>query len=94
MIYCYEIYAFVLRGHDADEAQNLTQRFFLHLLDYKAMPQVKPLRALSVHFLRLHCKLSLGSRPCRLPQKRWKRARWAITLLEEAMTSIGEEYAT
>jgi len=37
-LYWYPIYAFVRRrGHDLDEAQDLTQGFFLHLLDHKAL---------------------------------------------------------
>jgi hypothetical protein len=44
-LYWYPIYAFVRRrGHDVDEAQELTQGFFLHLLDHKALRQVSPVK--------------------------------------------------
>jgi hypothetical protein len=91
-IYCYEIYAFVRLGHDADEAQNRTQRFFLHLLDHKAVRQVNPLRANSVHFLTANYLWNEADRAGCL-KRAGSVARWAITSLEEAMTSIGEEFA-
>jgi hypothetical protein len=62
-IYCYEIYAFVRRGHDAYEAQNRTQGFFLHPLDHKAVQQVNPLRANSVHFLKASLQTLFGMKP-------------------------------
>jgi DNA-directed RNA polymerase specialized sigma24 family protein len=44
-IYWYPIYAFVRRRrHDAEEAQDLTQGFLLHLLDHKALRQVSPVK--------------------------------------------------
>jgi DNA-directed RNA polymerase specialized sigma24 family protein len=44
-LYWYPIYAFVRRrGRDVDEAQDLTQGFFLHLLDHKALRQVSPVK--------------------------------------------------
>ena len=51
-IYWYPIYAFVRRrGHDVDEAQDLTQGFFLHLLDHKALRQVSPVKGKFRSFL-------------------------------------------
>ena len=44
-IYWYPIYSFIRRrGHSSEDAQDLTQGFFLHLLDHKALSQVSPLR--------------------------------------------------
>jgi RNA polymerase sigma factor (sigma-70 family) len=51
-IYWYPIYAFVRsRGHDADKAQDLTQGFFLHLLDHKAVRQVSRVKGKFRSFL-------------------------------------------
>jgi RNA polymerase sigma factor (sigma-70 family) len=51
-IYWYPIYAFVRRrGHDADNAQDLTQGFFLHLLDHKTVRQVNPIKGKFRSFL-------------------------------------------
>jgi DNA-directed RNA polymerase specialized sigma24 family protein len=44
-IYWYPIYAFVRRrGSSPEDAQDLTQGFFLHLLDHKALRQVSPVK--------------------------------------------------
>jgi RNA polymerase sigma factor (sigma-70 family) len=51
-IYWYPIYLFVRRrGYDADEAQDLTQGFFLHLLDHKTLQQVNPIKGKFRSFL-------------------------------------------
>ena len=51
-IYWYPIYAFVRRrGYDAEEAQDLTQGFLLHLLDHKALRQVSPVKGKFRSFL-------------------------------------------
>ncbi|HEY5704134.1 MAG TPA: sigma-70 family RNA polymerase sigma factor [Terrimicrobiaceae bacterium] len=51
-IYWYPIYAFVRRrGYDVDEAKDLTQGFFLHLLDHKALRQVSPVKGKFRSFL-------------------------------------------
>lgn len=51
-IYWYPIYALVRRrGHNADDAQDLTQGFFLHLLDHKALRHVSPLKGKFRSFL-------------------------------------------
>ena len=51
-IYWYPIYSFVRRrGHSPEDAQDLTQGFFLHLLDHKALSQVSPLKGKFRSFL-------------------------------------------
>jgi len=51
-IYWSPIYVFVRRrGHGADDAQDLTQGFFLHLLDHKALRQVSPFKGKFRSFL-------------------------------------------
>ena len=51
-IYWYPIYAFVRgRGCSPEDAQDLTQGFFLHLLDHKALRQVSPLKGKFRSFL-------------------------------------------
>jgi RNA polymerase sigma-70 factor (ECF subfamily) len=51
-IYWYPIYAFVRRrGSSAEDAQDLTQGFFLHLLDHKALRHVSPLKGKFRSFL-------------------------------------------
>ena len=51
-IYWYPIYAFVQRcGSNAEDAQDLTQGFFLHLLHHKALRQVSPLKGKFRSFL-------------------------------------------
>ena len=39
------------RGHDAEEARDLTQGFFLHLLEHKALRQVDPVKGKFRSFL-------------------------------------------
>jgi hypothetical protein len=42
-IYWYPLYSYVRRrGSSPEDAQDLTQGFFLHLLDHKALSQVSP----------------------------------------------------
>jgi RNA polymerase sigma factor (sigma-70 family) len=42
-LYWYPLYGFVRRhGHDSEEARDLTQGFFLHLLERKALTRVDP----------------------------------------------------
>ncbi len=44
-IYWYPIYSFVRRrGFSPEDAQDLTQGFFLHLLDHKALSRVSPVK--------------------------------------------------
>ena len=51
-LYWYPLYAFVRRrGYSPEDAQDLTQGFFLHLLDHKALAQVDPLKGKFRSFL-------------------------------------------
>ena len=51
-IYWYPIYSFVRRrGFRPEDAQDLTQGFFLHLLDHKALRQVSPVKGKFRSFL-------------------------------------------
>jgi DNA-directed RNA polymerase specialized sigma24 family protein len=51
-LYWYPIYAFVRRrGHPPHDAQDLTQGFFLHLLEHKALTHVDALRGKFRSFL-------------------------------------------
>ena len=51
-IYWYPIYSFIRRrGHSPEDAQDLTQGFFLHLLDHKALSQVSPVKGKFRSFL-------------------------------------------
>jgi DNA-directed RNA polymerase specialized sigma24 family protein len=51
-IYWYPIYAFVRRrGSSPEDAQDLTQSFFLHLLEHKALRQVSPVKGKFRSFL-------------------------------------------
>ena len=44
-LYWYPLYAFVrYRGHSPQDAQDLTQGFFLHLLEHRALTHVDPLK--------------------------------------------------
>jgi len=50
--YWYSIYAFVRRrGHDPDDAQDMTQGFFLHIIEHKALRQVNPVKGKFRSFL-------------------------------------------
>jgi RNA polymerase sigma factor (sigma-70 family) len=123
--YWYPLYAFVRgRGSSPEDAQDLTQGFFLHLLDHKALRQVSPLkgkfrsflvaslqnylsneadsarclkRGGNLEFVPLDTKLAedryrLGSVDFLTAEKIFD-ARWAMTLLDEAMDQLREEYA-
>jgi RNA polymerase sigma factor (sigma-70 family) len=51
-LYWYPLYAFVRRrGYNPEDAQDLTQGFFLHLLDHKALAQVDPVKGKFRSFL-------------------------------------------
>ena len=123
-LYWYPINAFVRRrGHDVDEAQDLTQGFFLHLLDHKALRQVSLVkgkfrsflvaslanylldeadhsrrlkRGGNIEFVSLDTNFAeyryqLGELDFLTADKIFD-ARWAITLLDEVMTRLGNEY--
>ena len=123
--YWYPLYAFVRRrGYNPEDAQDLTQGFFLHLLDHKALAQVDPLKGKFRSFLlaslqnylsketdRARC-LKRGGKTEFVPldaenaEDRYRLeptdsltaekifdARWALTLLDEAMSLLSAEYA-
>ena len=51
-IYWYPLYAYVRRrGHAPEEAQDLTQGFFLHLLEHKTLGRADPLKGKFRSFL-------------------------------------------
>ena len=51
-IYRYPLYAYVRRrGHAPDEAPDLTQGFFLHLLEHKTLRRADPLKGKFRSFL-------------------------------------------
>jgi RNA polymerase sigma factor (sigma-70 family) len=124
-LYWYPLYAFVRRrGYNPEDAQDLTQGFFLHLLDHKALAQVDPLKGKFRSFLlasiqnylskqadRARClkrggktefvpldaknaedRYQLEPTDYLTPEKIFD-ARWALTLLDEAMRLLSAEYA-
>jgi len=124
-LYWYPLYAFVrYRGYSSDDAQDLTQGFFLHLLDHRALTRVDPLRGKFRTFLlvslqnflateaeRARC-LKRGGQMEFIPwdtqsaEERYRLepadyltgekifdARWAMTMLAEAMRRLEEDYA-
>jgi RNA polymerase sigma factor (sigma-70 family) len=124
-IYWYPIYAFVRRrGYSAEDAQDLTQGFFLHLLDHKALRQVNPVKGKFRSFLaaslqnylldaadQAHCAKRGGNIDfvpfdTKVAERRYQSgsfdsltadkifdARWAMTLLDQAMSRLGQQYA-
>jgi RNA polymerase sigma-70 factor (ECF subfamily) len=111
------------RGHSPHDAQDLTQGFFLHLLEHRALSQADRLKGkfrsfllacfqnyLSVEAQRAHtlkrggqCQivsLDLDDAENRyrlepadiLTAEKIFEARWALTLLDHAMTVLREEY--
>jgi RNA polymerase sigma factor (sigma-70 family) len=122
--YWYPLYAFARRrGHSPHDAQDLTQGFFLHVLEHRALSHVDRLKGkfrsfllacfqnyLSVEAQRAH-RLKRGGR-CQFvsldleaAENRYRlepadyltaekifEARWALTLLEHAMTLLRQEY--
>jgi RNA polymerase sigma factor (sigma-70 family) len=125
-IYWYPIYSFVRRrGSSPEDAQDLTQGFFLHLLDHKALHQVNPIKGKFRSFLvaslqnylsdqtdKARClkrggniefvPLDMKSAEDRywlapldfLTADKVFDARWAMTLLDEAMRRLRKEFAT
>jgi RNA polymerase sigma factor (sigma-70 family) len=124
-LYWYPLYAFVRRrGYNPEDAQDLVQGFFLHLLDHKAFAQVDPLKGKFRSFLlasiqnylskevdRARC-VKRGGKTEFVPldtknaEDRYQLeaadhlmaekifdARWALTLLDEAMSLLSAEYA-
>ena len=124
-IYWYPLYSYVRRrGSSPEDAQDLTQGFFLHLLDHKALSQVSPAKGKFRSFLlaslqnylsdqadRARClkrgrnieivPLDMGVAEDRYrlapldsltPDKIFD-ARWAMTLMDEALNRLRQEYA-
>ena len=74
-IYWYPLYAYVRRrGHAPEEAQDLTQGFFLHLLEHKTLARADPLKGKFRSFLtRVIAKLPFdGGGPGPLPETGWR----------------------
>jgi RNA polymerase sigma factor (sigma-70 family) len=124
-IYWYPIYSFVRRrGASPEDAQDLTQGFFLHLLAHKALSQVSPLKGKFRSFLLASLQNYLSDEADRarclkrggnieiipldmgLAEDRYRLvpldfltadkvfdARWAMTLMDEAMDRLHQEYA-
>jgi RNA polymerase sigma factor (sigma-70 family) len=124
-LYWYPLYSFVRRrGYNPEDAQDLTQGFFLHLLGDKVLSRVDPLKGkfrsfflasiqnyLSKETDRARC-LKRGGRAEFVPlnadnvEDRYRLeptdfltaekifdARWALTLLDEALSLLSAEYA-
>jgi RNA polymerase sigma factor (sigma-70 family) len=123
-IYWYPLYAFARRrGHSSHDSQDLTQGFFLRLLEHRALSAVDRLKGkfrsfllacfqnyLSAETRRAHrlkrggqCQfvsLDLESAENRyryepedyLTAEKIFEARWALTLLDHAMTVLREDY--
>jgi len=122
-IYWYPLYAFARgRGHSPHDAQDLTQGFFLQILEHRALSQVDRLKGKFRSFL-LACfqnfllvearrarrlkrggqyqfvSLDLASAENRyrlepvdyLTAEKIFEARWAVTLLEQAMTVLRQK---
>jgi len=125
-LYWYPLYVFARRrGHSPDDAQDLTQGFFLHLLEHRALARVDRLKGKFRSFLLASFQNHLsdaGDRARRLkrggdkefvqldaedaeeryrlepvefltPEKIFD-ARWAMTVLGEALKQLRQEYAT
>ena len=124
--YWYPLYMFARRrGHSPDDAQDLTQGFFLHLLEQRSLAGVDRLKGkfrsfllasfqnhLSDPFDRAHRLKREGGKEfveldaeeaedryrlepveCLTAEKMFD-ARWAMTLLAEALNRLRQEYAT
>jgi RNA polymerase sigma factor (sigma-70 family) len=123
-LYWYPLYAFVRRrGYNGEDAQDLTQGFFLSLFDRKALRQVTPLKGKFRSFLLASMKNYLSNEFDRrnslkrggsvkfvpldfetgedryqsepheaLTAEKIFDARWALTLLDEALRLLREEY--
>src|SRR6478672_4676769 len=124
--YWYPLYMFARRrGHSPDDAQDLTQGFFLHLLQQRALAGVDRLKGKLRSFLLASFQNHLSDQADRA--RRLKRgggkefvqldaqeaeeryrlepvefltaekifdARWAMTVLGEALSTLRQEYAT
>ena len=124
-LYWYPLYAFVRhRGNAPHDAQDLTQGFFLHLLEHKALAHVDPFKGRFRSFLlasvqnflcdeadRAGRKKRGGDREfvsidAQSAEERYRLepvdyltaetifdARWAMTVLEEAMKRLRQQFA-
>jgi RNA polymerase sigma-70 factor (ECF subfamily) len=124
-LYWYPLYIFARRrGYSPDDAADLTQGFFLHLLEHRALTTVDQLKGKFRAFLRASFQNYIsdaGDRARRLKrggdkefvaldaveaEKRYLLepvefltperifdARWAMTVLEEALKQLHREYA-
>jgi RNA polymerase sigma factor (sigma-70 family) len=125
-LYWYPLYIFARRrGYSPDDAQDLTQSFFLHVVEHRAFTGVDRLKGKFRSFLlasfqnHLSDQLDRSRRLKRGGDKEFVRldaaeaeeryqlepvefltaekifdARWAITVLGEALKRLSEEYAT
>ncbi len=125
-LYWYPLYIFARRrGHSPEDAQDLTQGFFLHLLERRALTGVDRLKGKFRSFLLASFQNHLsdvGDRARRYKrggdkefvrldaegaEERYRRepvefltaekifdARWAMTVLGEALKRLRQEYAT
>jgi RNA polymerase sigma factor (sigma-70 family) len=125
-IYWYPLYIFARRrGYSPEDAQDLTQGFFLHLLQHRALGGVDRLKGKFRSFLLASFQNHISDafkRASRLKrggdqefihldaeeaEERYRRepvefltaekifdARWAMTVLGEALRRLSEEYAT
>ena len=125
-IYWYPLYAFVRRqGHDPHDAQDLTQEFFMRLLEKDYLGDVDCSQGKFRSFLLVALKhflskewaraktlkrgggqtlvsldaLSAEDRYRREPEdnatpERLFERRWALTLLDQVLTTLSEEYET
>jgi RNA polymerase sigma factor (sigma-70 family) len=125
-IYWYPLYSHVRRrGHSPEDAQDLTQSFFLHLLEHRALMQVDPHKGRFRSFLLASLQNFLSTERRRdraikrgglcafisldaaagesryqlepvddlaLTAEQIFDARWALALLNEAMTSVEAQY--
>jgi RNA polymerase sigma factor (sigma-70 family) len=124
-IYWYPLYAYIRRrGQTPEEAQDLTQGFFLHLLEHKTLGRADPLKGKFRSFLlgslqnylstetdRVRClkrggKVEFVPLEMQAAEDRYRHepadqlnaekifeARWALVLLEHALTVLGRQYA-
>ena len=125
-LYWYPLYIFARRrGHSPDDAQDLTQGFFLHLVEHRAFTSVDRLKGKFRSFLLASFQNHLSDpidRTRRLKrggdkdfvhldaeeaEERYRLepiefltaekifdARWAMTVLGEALKQLSQEYAT
>jgi DNA-directed RNA polymerase specialized sigma24 family protein len=124
-LYWFPLYGFVRRrGYNPDDARDLTQGFFLHLLEHKTLTHIDPSKGkfrsfllaslqkfLSLEATRSRCLKRGGAiefvfLDAKSAEERYQLepldaltpeiifdARWGMTLLAEAKSRLGEEYA-